>query len=315
MKHTKFTFPGGRSVELLDVTPETAQKWLDTNTHNRPLRWRRALSYELAMKKGEWILTPDYIAFSKPWLDPDNQVHHPETLIEGQHRLRAIIDSGVTVPMTIWRGCEPEEMRVIGQGAERTNGDILAISRPGLKDPTVIALVASAFVSYVMGYNIAVDAWMIQEIFSSFETEVLEVVKYKKILGSLMRREMTAVFLLAHLIDPEMARNIFTRVKSGIGFTKSDPIRFLYLYLYEWRSGLCKDTVDVYFLRVCNAVAAALNGTAMTKRIRADTVGLKWLRTGAKTKLDPLLARLFITPPKDFYHPRLAEETEAEAAK
>jgi hypothetical protein len=72
------------------VTPEIASKWLEGNVRNRPIRQRRVEHYADQMKRGWWRLTHQGIAFAS-----DGQ------LIDGQHRLWAIVEAGISVPMLV----------------------------------------------------------------------------------------------------------------------------------------------------------------------------------------------------------------------
>src|ERR1019366_7444668 len=48
-------------------------------------------------------------------------------LIDGQHRLRAIMKSGTAVMVLVFDGCDPEAFGVIDQGKKRGSGDLFAI--------------------------------------------------------------------------------------------------------------------------------------------------------------------------------------------
>ena len=79
------------------VEPEQAQKWLERNIANRTLRPSRVQEYATAMTEGRWRYTADPIRF-----DSDGK------LIDGQHRLMAVVRSGCTVEMHVVRGLSPE---------------------------------------------------------------------------------------------------------------------------------------------------------------------------------------------------------------
>jgi len=80
-------------AKLVDVTPAMASRWLNNhNTHNRPLYQKVVDSYALDMKRGYWALNHQGICFSEEGV-----------LLDGQHRLAAIIKSGVTIPLYVTR--------------------------------------------------------------------------------------------------------------------------------------------------------------------------------------------------------------------
>ena len=77
------------------VTPAMAEVWLDKNTANRPVSDARVATLAAAMKRGEWRLTHQGIAFGADG-----------SLYDGQHRLWAIITSGLDVTLMVTTGLE-----------------------------------------------------------------------------------------------------------------------------------------------------------------------------------------------------------------
>jgi hypothetical protein len=100
-----------------NITPQMAAGYLKLNTFNRPHNELLVKRYSEAMKKGEWILTHQGIAF-----DRDNVV------IDGQHRLKAIVESGRTVAVMVCRGLDPTVFRVLDRGRRRNLADDIAIA-------------------------------------------------------------------------------------------------------------------------------------------------------------------------------------------
>lgn len=73
-------------ITRMDITPEIAQEWLNKNPNYRKLRIARAKFYAEQMSNGRWQRTEEPIC-----LDTDGN------LVNGQHRLMAIVISGVTL--------------------------------------------------------------------------------------------------------------------------------------------------------------------------------------------------------------------------
>lgn len=80
------------------ITPEIAKEWLLLNTNNYrteiPSTVRR---YSLEMSQGLWTVNTATISFACD-----------DTLIDGQHRLLAVVDSGVSVWSYVLRNCPNE---------------------------------------------------------------------------------------------------------------------------------------------------------------------------------------------------------------
>lgn len=101
-------------AEVIAVTPKMASRWLDANHGNRRVRDRLVTAYARDMTAGRWQLSGEGVKFSKT-----------DRLIDGQHRLHAVVRAGVTVPMIVVRGLEDEVQSVLDSGAGRTAGDAL----------------------------------------------------------------------------------------------------------------------------------------------------------------------------------------------
>lgn len=95
--------------ETITVTPEMAKKWLATNTKgNRPTSSRVVGCYARDMAAGRWQLTHQGIAFNKTG-----------ELVDGQHRLAAIVEADVPVEMVVSTGFDVEYDSPLDQGRVR----------------------------------------------------------------------------------------------------------------------------------------------------------------------------------------------------
>lgn len=117
------------NISIETVTPDIAQSWIDRGGVNRKLVERRVAALAAAFKRGEGRLTYEPIVF-------DDEGH----VINGQHRLHAIVRSGVPLQMMLVRGAEPEVFDVMDTGRSRTIGDILSIHGYASKDATAAAV-------------------------------------------------------------------------------------------------------------------------------------------------------------------------------
>lgn len=99
------------------VTPALAKKWLNENTANRCLRPGVVEKYQADMKNGRWTQCFMPIVF----LD-DN------VLADGQHRLWAIVESGIAQNFIVARGATKDDLLNIDSGFGRTFIDNLKFS-------------------------------------------------------------------------------------------------------------------------------------------------------------------------------------------
>lgn len=80
------------------ITPVTAKDYLAKNKRNRPIRDAVVTLYSLDMKNHNWLFNHQGIAFNERG-----------ELVDGQHRLAAIIKSGETVLMNVTTGLRDEQ--------------------------------------------------------------------------------------------------------------------------------------------------------------------------------------------------------------
>lgn len=123
------------TTELIDVTPEMAAEWLTKNTRNRSVVRRRFLALADDMLNGRWMVTGEAIKFASDG-----------TLLDGQHRLNAVIAAGIPATMLIVRGVDHSAQDGMDTGRARSAGDVLSIN--GHKNGTTIAAASRLLLNY-----------------------------------------------------------------------------------------------------------------------------------------------------------------------
>jgi hypothetical protein len=108
-------------MSIETITPDTARCWLENHNHgNRPIKKGVVAKYADIMLAGKWLTSPEGIIFSSS---------NPVRLLQGQHRLMAIAQSGVTIPMLVVRGADESVFSVLDRGAMRSAADALSIDK------------------------------------------------------------------------------------------------------------------------------------------------------------------------------------------
>lgn len=118
--------PSRPTFRIVLVTPAMAEVWLGRNEHNRNVRDHGVFAYGRDMAAGHWAFTGDSI-----------KIDWHGRLLDGQHRLRAIQDSGISVEMLVVEGLDPATQTVIDNGMKRTAGDALKLG--GYKNGLAVA--------------------------------------------------------------------------------------------------------------------------------------------------------------------------------
>lgn len=117
------------------VTPELATVMLGYNPNNRPVSTATASHYARQMAAGEWRETFTPVQFSG------------DRLVDGQHRLLAIIESGVAIPMWVGFGVDDDAFGYFDIGRKRTAADIFSIN--GVPNSKLVA----AAVKWIYAYE------------------------------------------------------------------------------------------------------------------------------------------------------------------
>lgn len=102
-------------IEVETITPSKAAEYLKFNRSNRRLIGNRVEFYAKQMEKGQWKLTGDSIKFNSQGY-----------LVDGQHRLQAVVKSGVTIQCLVIRNLDKDIFDVLDTGRGRQAGDVLS---------------------------------------------------------------------------------------------------------------------------------------------------------------------------------------------
>lgn len=100
------------------ITPAKAVEYRESSLGNRPLSKTTIRAYADTMKQGKWMLNGVPIIF-------DDNGH----IIDGHHRIEAIILAGIPVQMTVCRGVPSEAFVTIDQGRSKNLGQLLAMQQ------------------------------------------------------------------------------------------------------------------------------------------------------------------------------------------
>lgn len=115
-------------TNLVFITPKLAAQWLGVNYNNRPLSRAYVEELSRALRAGKFRTTHQGIAF-------DSQ----QRLRDGQHRLTAIVETGIGVEMLVSTGLTEAELQAIDDGRKRTAHHVLS-----MLDHTVISPLTTA---------------------------------------------------------------------------------------------------------------------------------------------------------------------------
>jgi hypothetical protein len=232
---------GGVRSQWIDVTPAMASDWLHNNFRNRPVKQDVVQAYARDMLNGTWAPTHQGLAFN----DRDE-------LIDGQHRLLAIVLSGRTIRIMVTFGLpaaiDGKEMTImdtVDRGATRSVADQLAIQH-GFKNAGITAAICrsiAAFCSSDRTRRLSVGQTL--AIFRIFEESVLCVIDGRVKEHGLRQAGVLAGFAIALAADPAV-RPLYTILLAGDGpaAKKGSALRHLRTFLLSEEAKLLNRGTD-----------------------------------------------------------------------
>ena len=223
--------PQSPTVEIIDVTPAMAEAWLSKNPNNRNLRQPVVNSYARDMLAGNWMLNGETLKFDQAG-----------KLIDGQHRLTAIVTADVSVEMVVMRGVDADVMDTVDVGAKRTYADALKLQ--GEENTTTLAAVVRRAVMWQKGTRTNTGALRpTAREMNTFVTANPQIRTSAEAAQRHASRSLlpASVIGLCHFlfsaIDPDAADWFLARAADGDGLAKDDPIAALRNRIVRMRVG------------------------------------------------------------------------------
>ena len=202
------------------ISPDMAKKWLGKNLINRSVRQKKVDEYAVAMKSGKWTVNDSAIC-----LDPDGY------LLNGQHRLLAIIDANVSIVQDVKYNVPRDAMKNMDQGAKRSVAD--ALSFAGYSACHSLASIAKMVILvrdgriYSDNKKQIVSHNDILDFVSRHEKKILEANaaagRYRGI-GAPPTAIGTAYWLIAETAGADAASNYFGRILSRTNEPAGSPV-------------------------------------------------------------------------------------------
>ncbi|MCJ8601074.1 hypothetical protein MWH03_00570 [Klebsiella pneumoniae] len=249
-------------MKIMTITPEIAAEMLEHNVKNRPLSPSRIAMHAAAMKAGEWALNGEAIKFDVTG-----------RLMDGQHRLKAVIQSNVAIQTAVIRGLPPQSINTLDTGKNRSAADVLALS--GNVSPAASRAFAAATrllmlyeVQEPWGYstagskirfssNVMIERYVkihLQELTDRFNWLTENLPRY----GALMQvGDLMFLYIVMCRKSPEEANQFFLRVFKGVGLedgSQEFALRTLLLKRRQKISDLPLGATRYTIVRVWNAL-------------------------------------------------------------
>ena len=214
----------GVYAEVATITPAIANRLLEQNLDNRPVRPSRIEEISSDILASRWELNGEAIKVAKNG-----------ELNDGQHRLHAIVKANKPVQSMVIFGLQRNSRLTVDMGAQRTTGDFLGME--GAKYANVVASAAKLHNLYRRGYygrgnggkatqavitkqEIMAEYWRLERQFKSATDDLIPDPFLKK---TALNSALTAHVIL-HGKNKEMAFFFFQRLIDGANLKPGDPI-------------------------------------------------------------------------------------------
>lgn len=253
------------TVEIVELTPELAREWLASNTKNRRIRKAVVDRYARDMASDRWRDSEAMICFD---------IHG--NMLNGQHRLYAVIKANVTVRVVVQRNVPPEAMSTMDTGAGRTGSDALGLQ--GETNPTTLA--ATLKLAYLMEREqlgrqktIVVSVAEMEDLLDrcpEIRESVRCAVKYNKTLAVPASAVALVHWMISDAAGDDHADNFLARLATRVNEPEGSPILALdsRLRQIQMRNETVRTPVYVnVLLRTWNALASGKSMRQISTRI------------------------------------------------
>jgi hypothetical protein len=227
------------------ITPDQAQLLLQKNSGNRPLSESNVQFFYNQMVSGDWMLTGDTIKVSK-----DGR------LLDGQHRLQAVVKYGKPVEMFVAKNCDSKIFQVLDTGKNRSASDILAVA--GFKNVHNVAGAVKFILLFKSGNYTSGTRKQYRPTnadvlaFAEKNPELHEVITFTNSIyrgfRALSATTLAGLYFILSNKNQTACDDFFNKYSTGIDLTETSPIRLL-------RERFIKDSLNKSKLKTRDKVA------------------------------------------------------------
>jgi hypothetical protein len=241
---------------LMEITPQIAASFLEKNTSNRPLNNKHVKRLAREMEMGRWKLNGSTICLNG------------QILIDGQHRLAAVVLSGCTIQSLVVEGLDSNVFATIDAGKPRGAGDTLWLM--GATNANCTAATVRAIELIVTGKANYIGRWQftnadIQELFKKYSGVEASVRLARSSLGKKAICIPSILAALHYLFAKrdEAAANAFVQdIQHGANLNEGDGV-------YVLRERLMRESYMKTKLLACYVAALGIKAWNARRANRA----------------------------------------------
>jgi len=270
------------------ITPDTAKQMLGVNHANRRLIDSGVERLKGILERGEWMSdSTDAIG-----LDIDGGV------VNGQHRLTSIMESGITVEALVVRGVSPDVIKVIDQGQPRNLAQILQMQG---KYEYASDLASAITTLWRIGNDFektlpTAHKPTVPQLLEFFDVHphlvdsMRTAVDVAKVLKGLSRGWLAPYHYIMSTVDPDAADEFYSKLESGAEINPGDPVHALREKIFANASLSKPEAGSVPAAWLVKAWEADRAGKSLTKQT------LKYQYKGARAEDFPKVSNIEFDP-------------------
>lgn len=261
--------PSQRSTSIMKlieeiITPAKAKIYLEGNSTNRPLSRRHVNYLADEINGGRWQCNAETIKFNG------------SKLLDGQHRLHAVVKSGQPIRSIVARGLDEAAFHTIDMGKKRSAADTLNVL--GEKSSTRIASALAMIEAMLDGQTRTSGAVSGTRVIELLKThpDVRDSVRAYQGPKTLLKPSVAiALHYFFAKRDRTLADQFFDDLRSGAGLGASDPVFTLREKLISNSVGtkrLRDDAIIACTIKAWNALRSGATIKRLTYRPGSEPV-------------------------------------------
>ena len=263
-------------AEVIDLTPEIAEAYLDRNDGNRSIAYAVVEKYARDILAGRWVLNGQTI-----------KIGANRRLLDGQHRCHAVIKAGKPVRTLVVSGLDETVFDTFDLGARRSFSDIL-IDKKEQNSSTLAAALRQLWLienGFIQSRNVAPTVSELLEMLDRHPNIRASVRHAHKIRDVIATSYGCALHYLFSSVDAPKAEQFFEGIVEGDMLPFHSPILRLRNQLLKDRASKKRAMSDSERIAITiKAWNAHLCDTSIAT--------LKWQKTGPRKESFPRIAKL-----------------------
>lgn len=222
-------FPSEPTAEFQTVTPEMAELLLrHLNIKNRVVNERLVLEHVRSILAGDYVVNGETIKLS--WPVPRENGSSLPILLDGQHRLEAIVRAGKPVMILVVRGLDPDTQATIDTGRKRSGADWFKIN--GEKEYTTLAAVTTGIWKWNLGdrkFNTSpkptpLEIDQLLKVHPEIRRSLEIGIQTSRGFPDLKRSSLAVAHYILSQLSEEHAPYFFRLIETGVGLEEGHPV-------------------------------------------------------------------------------------------